>query len=703
MHNDGTISENNSDESGADMLRTIYPAFDEFKKDDILYYDQENYKITEKAKESNKKIIKDAILTKINLKDYIESKFKKYLENNVAQVPTGTIINQYCSYEKWCCHSTSNSLGDVYDWQGFRPNMVSDKTGFGNANLINNRAIYNRGFLLYPKDNYTPKTSDNIKELPPEFKRGYILCDGKPVEFTLSPSNIVGDESESSKKSLELFFDLFYTIGYYYVDNKEAAHNNCMGILQCIKDTDNSVETTTYKYIEESATNINGSGKKIKNRQKSADANVVYAIDMATILAFRAFDAEFNINKKTFNSKESALEWLKKQTIDEEYIFNSIIPKELESELPNDYYLYTNDSIDAGNSTIKINIGRQISKFTDNIPYYEYDEKTEKYILVKCRICDTAQVRDIAERFVKMGNAQLAGNDKNYFLNWSEYYIYSFPVPKLYSETYEGDEFLAKNLNKNEKEIAVFGNFIGSNGLMLTDSISIKCGKDDKIIENLDKTSHTFECNYRNNLGNEPHIHAIGKGHLKIELLLGADSYTGEWTPSIETFKPLSKKAIENATSSSVAAKQLYNTGTDTTKTTGYNYYYTKNANEAFSDPRFILKTDFRGTPKYTNKINAINSLMNNYILFESLDNSLEKINVINTFTGTLGKEWYNGDKFVWYGRTSEPIWLERDENASAVNNKFKYATSNIDSLINNSFVGYFRPESVKVLPLIKL
>ena len=132
LHDNNKIIPNDSNNSNVDTLRTIYPSFNQFKKDDIFWYDQENYKITKKD-DNTKNIIKDAILSKINLRDYIETKFKKYLENSIAQVPTGTIINQYCSYEKWCCFNPSSESAwppDVLGWQGFRPNMIDSNKRF---------------------------------------------------------------------------------------------------------------------------------------------------------------------------------------------------------------------------------------------------------------------------------------------------------------------------------------------------------------------------------------------------------------------------------------------------------------------------------------------------------------------------------------------------------------------------------------------
>ena len=575
--------------------------------------------------------------------------------------------------------------------------------GFGIDNLINDRAVYNRGYLEYKANNISGI------ELPPEFKRGYILCDGSTVKFNLCPSNIVSNSSQLSTKSLGEFFNLFYTIGYYYVPTNLI--NPCMGIHRCIKVADETTdETSKYEYYKGS-NNVDGSGHSTKVYPSIIDPNVVYAIDMATILAFKAFDDRFNVNKKTFNSKEDALEWLKTQIIDEEYIFNSIVPSDLNDKLSNDYYLYTNSSINNGDTKIKINIGRQISKFTDKIPYYEYNESTKEYSLVTCRICDTAEVRDIANRFVEMGNEGIKSDLKE----WDAYYTYTYTVPKLYSETISGDEYLAINHKKEISEKAIFGNFIGSNGIILADSISIKCGNDSETIENLDKFTHTFKCNYRNSIGNEPHAHAIGKGHSTIKITINADVLKeGSWDKENETFKPLSINAINNAINS--FKKVDYITKTDN-KTTGYNYYFYpkeeieykenggNNLEEAFEKPEYILKTDFRGTPKYTNKKQAIDSLMNNYILFESPSDTIKKINVVNTFTGTLGKEWYNGYEFVWYGKTSEPIWI--NGKSDSISNKFKYFEESSDKkepgLINNYFVGYFRPESVKVLPLIKL
>jgi hypothetical protein len=64
---------------------------------------------------------------------------------------------------------------------------------------------------------------------------------------------------------------------------------------------------------------------------------------------------------------------------------------------------------------------------------------------------------------------------------------------------------------------------------------------------------------------------------------------------------------------------------------------------------------------------------------------------VYNSYSGQHGQE-YQRDGFKWFGASSSPLWYKNT--AITTSNYGKQNTSN---------QGYFRPESIKVLPLIKL
>lgn len=86
-------------------------------------------------------------------------------------------------------------------------------------------------------------------------------------------------------------------------------------------------------------------------------------------------------------------------------------------------------------------------------------------------------------------------------------------------------------------------------------------------------------------------------------------------------------------------------------------------------------------------------TLQENYIL---QDNELSELGItFNKFNGQHGYEFKSteNENFVWYGATSTPLWSE--------NEIVNLSTSKYGK--DGSVQGYFRPESIKVLPLIKL
>lgn len=96
---------------------------------DVFMYRQDNYDChnfnytiegmdkDDKAQRGNDEILKgydmygkpnvktiDANVGVVNLKEYVNEVIQKYMKSTLVEVPTGAIINQFCSLEKWYAH-----------------------------------------------------------------------------------------------------------------------------------------------------------------------------------------------------------------------------------------------------------------------------------------------------------------------------------------------------------------------------------------------------------------------------------------------------------------------------------------------------------------------------------------------------------------------------------------------------------------------
>ena len=621
----------------AEVVRTIYDvAKNSPKKYDVLIHEQENY-------EKNGKY-KDCKVELQNLKQYVYDQVGRYLQADATSVPTGTIISQYCNLDKWYCWDTKYEFNDIDKWQGYRPAIVnSPNAPYSYYNVVQGKFLKTKSYLYYNDDRGSLNAFTS--EMPPDFKRGYALCDGGALSIHLSP--YWDQAAVNEKKSLEILLDLFHNIGYHYhKDGENPPIHNCV----VLKDT-------IYTYTDNSNywTNI-----------YPANRDVCYGISMSSILAFKELDNIFSSKVNPFSGDtdeqklENCLNWLGKQSIPEEYIFNVIVPSELETkDYKNSYYRYSDSK---GNVKNYINIGRQISSFNDKIPYYKYTGGSN-YTLTKCRIIDTAEVRDIAMLFInKLSNQN----------NWSRYY-YTFYLPKLYTETDPDINDAYKYLANDGKDKSVkIGQFIGSNGTLIADSIEVP---------HLNKTfipnerPVTYNCLYRHSYGYNAHNHAIA---------MGKTDFQGKEVSGHCYFEPVNDDNDPNNDEIDSEGSRI-STLTSPEKNT-----YNKLKSNSISHTKVVAADYHHSFNPTINKTLLSTYLMDNYIFQDIPDDTDEKI-IYSLGTGSVGYETLHSksDTFKWYGRSSEPLWAEHDVTAKTL----KY----------NECVGYFTPESIKVMPLIKL
>lgn len=602
-------------------IRTIFQSADLVKKDDVFYFDQEDAIHGETAI--------DCPIKLKSIRELVRNKIQEYLDQNISPVPTGTIISQYCNLDKWFCYVDGN-FDDYRNWQGYRPSMSKIGSTYSYWNKLNTgNALCTDTFLYYNGNSDGYLTA----EMPPDFKRGYLLCDGSSIEMVLTPSFILGKEKQ--QESFKRFFDLFYNIGYYYQPGHEYYTSESDSWPAVFEAVPRPNKTGYYKF--------NGLAARRVDTNTLLEVN--YGITMATCLIFKKLE-ELLQGPFTYSTPDEVLNWLKDQKIDDKYIFNVIIPAKLANSAKNEYYLYNNDSL--ASVTVPINVGREINSFSSKIPYYVLENNA--LVLKLVPIYKIAEAYHLADMYVNRTiiNAADSGIKDDTFR-------YRFFLPRLWTKTDTTVKYARECENSADFHV---GQFVGSNGLLLADTITnIKTG----VTVNLTESAQQTETISFASSGFAPHVHALGLGKLSIDYGVSGGAYK----TSID-----SSSKVTNFSKVTIGGKAN---------------------NELSAEPANteILATDhFEGPGYWDDKVNLISSKMNNYVLQEVREATLGE--VANSFSGTLGEEYYN-EKYIWYGRTSEPIWYTND------------ITSQTEKFETGTHIGYFRPESVKALPLIKL
>lgn len=654
----------------------LYDAF-LFRQDDI-----ENDAKIEDDKVVNEPTKQHAIVKLTNLKDYVMDKIGAYIKYNTTEIPPGTIINQYCSLDKWYCRTDGNIFDDSENWQGYRPALGGVSTTFSESNTV--QGAYSKTTKL--EYNMSSYVFESV-EMPPDFKRGYVLADGSAynIHFTPPYANDVAS-TKNDNKTMDLFFDLFFTIGYYYTPSVDLYPHVYYEAADAPVNEDKMLTSKpTYGryYYDYNKPAIQEYGwTRMDAASHPVDHETLYGISLITALAFNKFKEVYQ-NKYDYNKYiadadgnwdiEKSINWLANQSIDERYVFNTVfsndsIEKEGKAEngkfkvIDNLIYTYK----DADNNEVAVTIGKEVKSFSDYIEYYEVGPDTDgttKIYKTYCQIYKTAEVYDIARLFAAKS------------MQWGNYTI-RFNVPALWTSNDNAiNEFNSMSGNGNTGEV---GLFIGSNGLLLADSITVpskNITESESLIynNNLDRyTYHQSNCAFT--IGYQPHAHALAKGILNLSE--GAYKFDPEKQPV--DLKPLSVSDID--------AK---NTLKDLTEL---------NNNIISADTTWdatMLKSSISGPQTWANEPAAMN-----YFLQERGVNQGVKLRPIhNAFNGLMGKELAVfddkgnlNDKMLWYGRTGEPLW-DPDPKSSATSQKY--------TLNNNP--GYFRPQSIKLLPLIKL
>lgn len=207
-------------------------------------YDGSNHNETVCDTIKEGKPVRDSIVDVVNLKDYVKSIILKYMKGNVIEVPSGAVIWQYCSLEKWRAHG-EGSLGNGTvvgegAYPGHRPplqiresqagNIFSASTIQGVCRKINRLKKTSNGYQEKKETNDNPEIEDTtsmhqeedsgaLREIIPLYKRDYVLCDGSkyriPYSAPLQKATMTPFMEHQNR-----FFELFFNIGYRYTERK---------------------------------------------------------------------------------------------------------------------------------------------------------------------------------------------------------------------------------------------------------------------------------------------------------------------------------------------------------------------------------------------------------------------------------------------------------------------------------------------------
>ena len=189
----------------------------------------------------NDKEMLDCHVDIVNLKDYIKTKINDYLNGNVKEVPSGTVLWQYCSLKKWYARSIDPNDGSSYkNYAGNRPAMMlrqesSDEKFFNTLiqgackkinHLINEST--NNSITEEKEENANDSMKyhdddDILDEVIPIYKRDYLLCDGSVFRIPYRPPFNNADVS-NQREAFDRFINLYFAIGYKYTDRTKMAN-----------------------------------------------------------------------------------------------------------------------------------------------------------------------------------------------------------------------------------------------------------------------------------------------------------------------------------------------------------------------------------------------------------------------------------------------------------------------------------------------
>lgn len=365
----------------------------------------------------------------INLKEYVFDMIEKYMKSAIVEVPTGSIINQYCSLDKWYAFPDQGIEDDLIEEQsypGHRPAMMAKRdvgmmanevsgassqnqfvqsTIMGASKKINKLINSNYDFANHEEnknqaqqDNWTNDGSINYsvegyyKEIIPLYKRDYVLCDGSVYGIFLFPKNFATNSYPNRRDSLDRFIDLFFSIGYQYTTTKEYVnkrfdaewseiHNAYKILRQNASEADiaskkHFVTSDNCLKLKDETGNVGDGAPKLDTYPVGfdSDRHSVFVEDFLTILAFESVYQKYGeASNVDFSwNLDNITNWLKTQPIPEKYRLQSFLG-EMNENITDEKYIDRTDSKDCFTKASQ-------NKFVMELPYYNFKYNHEKGI-----------------------------------------------------------------------------------------------------------------------------------------------------------------------------------------------------------------------------------------------------------------------------------------------------------------------------------
>ena len=488
--------------------------------------------------------ILDCIADTQNIVGYVKKAIQTYLKGNIIQTPTGTVIWQYCSLQKWRGYGDRGSeLGSggtniIPYFTGNRPTLETrveakqNTAGNENAmpffaslvqgackkiNRLKKTGVHQINEKEETEEDVVKEDSKDkaliVQEIIPLYKRDYVLCDGSVYRIPFYPpfknTNLL-----SLKENMDRFFELYFNIGYKYTPREKMMLRPLISNFKYEVDDEEGKKQTFNGYclLARNAANFNNKKiipkKFIKNQgtelqmesipwksnndyrelidepcyfpnidepftvsvssstyDNLKDTQVLFEQDLATILAITEI---YNYYKTLGVEKPNYVEFynsIKGLKLPQKYIFNTYLSKEDNISVP-----YTNNNI-----TYKINIGRQVNSLSSQIRFY--NNNTKKIEI--CNVVDLPMVNIFLQYFLCLDSEKVRA-ERDLINLFFTFFNYNFCVPSLLSQ---------------EKTPT----FIGSGGYAENDENRIKLKK---VVE--------WKCKYSH--ATVPHRHAVFGG-----------------------------------------------------------------------------------------------------------------------------------------------------------------------------------------------
>lgn len=377
----------------------------------------------------------DSFVDALDLKAYVKEKINQYLGNNLVEVPSGMVIQQYISLRKWYGIGETGTgtwagneppMGKTQDTDVYTPTLYQGVVRKGI-----NRLVAMSHEQPSENDMNTPEIEGGnaygprqLKELIPLYKRDYAICNGDVFTIYMMLPEL---SSQYDYPSYDRFINLFFAIGYQYTKpaNIRPHYKN-----EIVRQDDGNVYHIK-GYDAYNPENLPRSLGLIQSTDCN-DLDVLFAVDMVTMMAIKVIYNELKngtsnngksacIDPNTMMySRSNAEKWLKNQPFPREFIFNSTGVPESEGGLKYIYKQpnYTKDTV-ADIPNYSFNLGSEINSFNSKIYYYDHTNK--KY--VTCKVWQTGEVQMVLDLFTWV-NMYRERDLKNYF-------SYSFQIPNM--------------------------------------------------------------------------------------------------------------------------------------------------------------------------------------------------------------------------------------------------------------------------------